>query len=51
MVDTQMRVVREDGTLIPGLYASGELTGFAGVNGSIAPSSQRKGIAAPAIRN
>lgn len=33
-VDRQMRVVREDGTLIPGLYASGELTGFAGVNGS-----------------
>ena len=34
MIDRQMRVVREDGTLIPGLYASGELTGFAGVNGS-----------------
>ena len=34
MVDRQMRVVREDGTPIPGLYASGELTGFAGVNGS-----------------
>lgn len=34
MVDRQMRVVREDGTLIPGLHASGELTGFAGVNGS-----------------
>lgn len=34
MVDRQMRVAREDGTLIPGLYASGELTGFAGVNGS-----------------
>ena len=34
MVDRQMRVVREDGSLIPGLYASGELTGFAGVNGS-----------------
>ena len=33
-VGRQMRVVREDGTLIPGLYASGELTGFAGVNGS-----------------
>ena len=33
-VDRQMRVVREDGTPIPGLYASGELTGFAGVNGS-----------------
>ena len=34
MIDPQMRVVREDGTFIPGLYASGELTGFAGVNGS-----------------
>ena len=34
MIDPQMRVVRENGTLIPGLYASGELTGFAGVNGS-----------------
>ncbi len=34
MVDRQMRVVHEDGTPIPGLYASGELTGFAGVNGS-----------------
>lgn len=34
MVDRQMRVVREDGSPIPGLYASGELTGFAGVNGS-----------------
>ena len=33
-VDQQMRVVREDGAPIPGLYASGELTGFAGVNGS-----------------
>ena len=33
-VDHQMQVVREDGTVIPGLYASGELTGFVGVNGS-----------------
>ena len=34
MVDTEMRVTRADGSIIPGLYASGELTGFAGVNGS-----------------
>ena len=34
MVDRQLRVVRADGTVVPGLHASGELTGFAGVNGS-----------------
>lgn len=33
-VDGETRVIREDGSVIPGLYASGELTGFAGVNGS-----------------
>ena len=34
MIDQQLHVIRADGTRIPGLYASGELTGFAGVNGS-----------------
>ncbi len=34
MVDENTRVVSEDGSVVPGLYASGELTGFAGVNGS-----------------
>ncbi len=33
-VDHVTHVVREDGTVIPGLFASGETTGFAGVNGS-----------------
>ena len=33
-VDQETRVLRENGTVISGLYASGELTGFAGVNGS-----------------
>jgi len=33
-IDNAARVVREDGVVIPGLYASGETTGFAGVNGS-----------------
>ncbi len=33
-VDRATRVVRDDGSIIPGLYASGETTGFAGINGS-----------------
>ena len=33
-VDADARVIREDGSAIPGLYAAGELTGFAGINGS-----------------
>ncbi len=33
-VDRATRVIRDDGSVIAGLYASGETTGFAGVNGS-----------------
>jgi uncharacterized protein len=35
-VDQRARVVDEDGDPIPGLYAAGESTGFAGINGSAA---------------
>lgn len=35
-IDTSARVVDVDGTVIPGLYAAGEASGFAGINGRAA---------------
>lgn len=35
-IDTSARVVATDGRMIPGLYAAGEASGFAGINGRAA---------------
>ena len=33
-IDMQARVLNREGQVVPGLYASGELTGSVGINGS-----------------